>query len=268
MDYYFTSEIWYYPIKSCKGISISSAIIDERGIEYDRRWMIVDSSGKYITQRRYPILALVNVTLYNGYFTLNAPNMQTIKFAIKDFDNEIKIVTIWKDKCAAHIVNKNVDIWFSEYLKTKVSLVYLPDNSARPIDPKYTIGPHTTSFTDGFPLLLMSQSSLNDLNDKLKDKLLMNRFRPNIVIDGAPAFEEDKWDLVQIGNVQMHVVKPCARCVVTTTNQETAQKDKEPLKTLAKYRTLNGKIMFGQNLIHQNTGTIKVGYNVKVIKEK
>lgn len=268
MEKYLTSELWFYPIKSCKGISIQNAIIEERGIKLDRRWMVVDSFGRFLTQRSHPNLALVKVELAENRLVLNAPQMPAISFATDEYEAGNKIVTIWNEKCAAHSVNQNVNKWFSNYLNENVSLVFFPDYSVRPIDPAFAVGAHTTSFTDGFPFLLISQSSLNDLNDKLKNKVLMNRFRPNIVVSGTAAFEEDLWKVIKIGDVQMSIVKPCSRCSITTTNQETAKRGKEPLMTLAKYRVVNGKVMFGQNVIHQNRGHLKVGDKVYVLEKK
>ena len=268
MEKYFASEIWLYPIKSCKGISVSNAPVDERGIKYDRRWMIVDSFGHYVTQRKKPTLALVCVSLVDGYVFLSAPKMPDIRFPIDKVGPDIQNVTIWGDKCVAQSVNKKVSEWFSDYLNFKVKLVFLPDNSVRQIDPKYSVGPFSTSFTDGFPFLLISQATLDDLNGRLLEKLPMDRFRPNLVVSCKYAFEEDLWQTIKIGDVVMQVVKPCARCVVTTTNQDTGKRGKEPLTTLAKYRNINGKLMFGQNLIHQNTGTIQLGDEINVLKSR
>jgi uncharacterized protein len=174
-------------------------------------------------------------------------------------------VIIWDDKCKAVPVNKEYDDWFSETLKRKCRLVKMPDDERRIVEKKFITEDKIVSFADAYPFLIIGQSSLDDLNSKMTVKLPMNRFRTNFVFTGGKPFEEDKWKNFSIGNVKFKAVKPCARCVITTTDQETAVRSEEPLKTLATYRKFKNKVLFGMNLIAFSNGTVKVGDSITLI---
>jgi hypothetical protein len=167
-------------------------------------------------------------------------------------DEKSKLVSVWNDVCFAFEVNEESNRWFSDFLGFPCLLVYMPDHALRPVDPEYGRKKDIVSFADAFPFLLIGQESLNDLNSRLTEKLPMNRFRPNLVFTGGPAFAEDEWLEFKIGETTFFPVKPCSRCNITTIDQETGVASKEPLKTLASYRTINNKVMFGQNLIHSS----------------
>jgi uncharacterized protein YcbX len=168
-------------------------------------------------------------------------------------------VVVWDDACTALWVGERAAAWFSDLLETDCSLVYMPESTVRRADPAYAPGEHRVSFADGFAFLLVSEESLADLNVRLDTPLPMNRFRPNLVIAGGEAFGEDRLVSFRIGDVRFRVVKPCDRCVITTTDQATGERGPEPLRTLATFRRQNGKVLFGQNVVHEGVGVLRVG---------
>ncbi len=257
-------SIHIYPLKSAKGISMGQAKIDDRGFQYDRRWMLVDENGRFMSQRKIPGLALISVELNANSLALEMPGFQKVEIPIIPQTDEKMNVKIWKDTCEAIPIGKYVDELFSAFLGKQCRLVFMPRETIRSISKKYSVNQHSVSFADGFPFLLTSEASLDELNKKLADPLPMNRFRPNLVIAGCEPFAEDNWKKIKIGAILFHVVKPCARCVVTTVDQHTGEKGKEPLNTLAKFRNVNGKLLFGQNLIHEQKGMIRTGEKVVI----
>lgn len=262
------SELWVYPIKSLGGIQVSEAKVTDRGFLHDRRWMLIDEQGKFLSQREHASLALLQVGFRNEGLSVFVKNKPQWKIEIPFLETAENLqVQIWEDTCRAWLYPNFINEFFSEYLHRKARLVYMPDDSHRKVDGKYAQNEEITSFADGYPFLLIGQSSLNDLNSKLSEPLPMNRFRPNIVFEGGEAFVEDSWKEFQIGQIDFFCVKPCARCVVTTISQENAKQGKEPLKTLSTYRKFGNKILFGQNLLHKGEGIICVGDTINV-KEK
>jgi uncharacterized protein len=255
------SELFIYPIKSLGGIAVTSAKVTARGFQYDRRWMLVDTNNCFITQRDFPQMALLRVELTdNGLKVQHKIN----KSEVVDIPHVLPVsqtatVQIWSDKCKAQFVGRELDEWFSEMLSLKCSLVYMPDSSKRRVDTRYAADKELTSFSDGYPFLIIGQSSLDDLNARLIEPLPINSFRPNIVFTGAGPFEEDRMEHFSINNIQFYGVKLCARCTITTINQDTSARSKEPLRTLASYRQVNNKVYFGQNLLHKGTGEIGIG---------
>lgn len=259
------SEIWTYPVKSLKGMAHQASAIDTRGFLNDRRWMLIDKTGTFLTQRKYPAMALIVVNIIGNQLVFTAPNKSDLHINIQNTIAENITVNIWEDVCTAVLVSKEADDWFSNFLLGECQLVYMPEDSLRQVDTKYAPIGAITSFTDAFPFLLISEASLADLNSRLEIPVPMNRFRPNIVIKGTLPYEEDTWKTIRIGEIVFDVAKPCGRCIMTTIDQITAEKNKEPLKTLATYRQLENKILFGQNLLHQNLGTIQVGDTLEVL---
>jgi uncharacterized protein YcbX len=255
------SEIWIYPVKSLGGIRLNEATMQERGLEYDRRWMIIDENGKFVTQRFLSKMALIEVALTDSglkiWNRLESQNAITVPY--EPVTNQARTVTIWDDTVEAVTVSGQADRWLSEQFGQKLELVKMPAQAERKADPKYAKNGENVSFADGFPFLIISQASLDDLNSKLANPITMRRFRPNFVISGTAPFEEDQWTEIQIGDGVFEIVKPCARCILTTINPETAEKGAEPLKTLAGYRKMNNKILFGQNAVAKTLGTIKEG---------
>jgi uncharacterized protein YcbX len=241
--------------------------VTDRGFEHDRRWMLVDSNNRFISQREFHVMALMHIDiLEEGLKVTYRPDASSTTIPFEPQTDEFAEVTIWDDTCTAQFVSGEADQWFSNILGFECRLVYMPNESHRITDPKYTPDGHITSYADGYPFLLIGQASLDDLNNRLIDPLPMNRFRPSIVFTGGEAYAEDLMHTFTIGNIQFRGVKLCARCVMTTINQETIEQGKEPLKTLARYRLKNNKIMFGQNLIHEGFGEITIGQELKVLK--
>ena len=265
------SEIWIYPVKSLAGISLLTAQVQAKGLQYDRRWMLVDTLGTFISQRTYPQLALLDVTLHEAHLevTYRPDPFKNISIPFIPVTNQRMQVSVWdSNDISARTVSDEADRWFSDFLGKKVHLVHMAEDSQRAVNPKYAKEGDVVGFADGYPYMLISEASLSDLNARLPEMVLMNRFRPNFVVAGTAPFAEDKWLDIQIGNVRFDVVKPCSRCVMVTIDQETMQKSPEPLKTLATYRKVGHKIMFGQNLINRQTGNISVGDPVDVLLQK
>jgi uncharacterized protein YcbX len=263
------SELYIYPIKSLSGIAVKSAKITDRGFEHDRRWLLVDGENRFLTQREHPQMALLQPSIENNELkVIHKLNNQSFSIAI---DTPLAagpaIVTIWDDTCKAEFVSVAADQWFSAMLGLQCRLVYMPDETQRIVDQHYAPKNSITSFSDAYPFLIIGQASLDDLNSRLDEPLPMNRFRPNIVFTGGKPFDEDLYNHFKTGGVDFYGVKLCARCVMTTIEQETAKKGKEPLKKLASYRFKNNKILFGQNLIHQGDGEIAVGDELVVLTE-
>jgi len=260
------SEINVYPIKSAKRISVQSALVERRGIQFDRRWMVVDSSGVFLSQRGFPRLALISTQLGSDSLHVNAPGMNSLTLSLQPSDADPISVHVWDDAVDSISAGHEAQKWFSTYLDMPSRLVFMPENCIRHVEPESAIHNDIVSFADGFPLLLISQHSLDDLNNRLVTPVPMNRFRPNVVVNDSSAFAEDRWKKIRIGTMLFYVVKPCSRCITTTVDQETGIQGKEPLATLSRYRKVDGNVFFGQNLIPESVGTINVGDRVEIVE--
>ena len=257
------SEIFIYPIKSLGGISLQSSEVEERGLKFDRRFLLVDENAEFITQRDYPQMALLKLSFAeNGFRIINSKNNSETIIPFKSTSNKTIKVKIWDDFCNAVIVNNDLNVWFSNAINKKCSLVYMPDAEKRIVEKKYINDDHIVSFADAYPFLIIGQASLDDLNSRLQTPVPMNRFRTNFVFTGGNPYEEDDWKDFKIGNAEFKAVKPCARCVITTTDQKTAIRNDEPLKALSTYRKIDNKIMFGMNLVCKKPTTISVNDNI------
>ena len=261
------SEIWIYPVKSLGGIRLSKAQTEERGLRYDRRWMIIDENNVFITQRMFTQMALIDVELVQEglrIFNRNSPADHVI-MPFEPVERETLAVTVWDDVTEGVTVCKEADQWLSRQLGQPVRLVMMPETSKRMADPRYAAHGERVSFADGFPYLVISQASLDELNARLAEPITMRRFRPNFVITGTAPFAEDGWKHILIGGLQFDIVKPCSRCVLTTIDPQTAAKGPEPLKTLATYRRSGNKILFGQNVVARDFGEIMEGDEVTLM---
>jgi uncharacterized protein YcbX len=264
------SELYIYPIKSLGGIALDKATLTDRGFEHDRRWMLVDANNQFISQREVNAMALLKVQLTaQGLLITNigVPGEELLIPFLPTI-TETEMVTVWSSRCRAQRVSDEADAWFSKQLGFPCKLVYMPDTTRRFVDGRYAHNKEITSFSDGYPLLLIGQASLDDLNNRLETPLPMNRFRPNMVFTGGAAFQEDYMKHFEINGITFLGVKPCSRCVMTTINQQTAEKAKEPLKTLSTYRMKNKKIYFGQNVLHQGTGVVSIGDALTIHEQK
>jgi uncharacterized protein len=257
--------LYVYPIKSCGAIAVEEWDVDERGLRHDRRWMLVDELGRFMSQRRYPLMALIGVRIVPEGLVVSAPGMPSLEVPFRPPDGKPLLTSIWEDLVEILPVGDEADRWFSGFLGTRCRLVHLPDESVRPVDPVYGRAGDRVGLADGFPFLLISEGSLADLNARLEHALPMNRFRPNLVVGGCEPFAEDGWKQVRIGPINLRVVKPCARCAITTVDQRTAARGKEPLRTLATFRKHGTKVLFGQNLIHEAAGMLRAGDPVEVV---
>ncbi|GAA3951763.1 MOSC domain-containing protein [Pedobacter ginsengiterrae] len=266
MNKFYLSEINIYPIKSLGGISLNEAEIEEKGLQHDRRWMLIDEEGTFITQRKHFELALLQVDIAENIMTVShKKNLNhAISFSIDEETGESISVTVWDDRSTGFEVNTKVSNWFSEFLKMKVRLVKMASADRRLVDQRYASNNETVSFADGYPCLLIGQSSLNGLNEKLSMPIRMDRFRPNFVFTGGIPHVEDNFSTFFLGDVLFSAVKPCARCVLITIDQQNGLKGQEPLRTLAGYRTAGKKILFGQNLIHKGSGIIRLGDELRI----
>ncbi|HVW94991.1 MAG TPA: MOSC N-terminal beta barrel domain-containing protein [Mucilaginibacter sp.] len=256
------SELYIYPVKSLGGIRVDESRVTPMGLEYDRRWLLVDDNNDFVTQRQFPKMALLSVALRKSGITVSNKEYSEsidIPFNERGRSYERITVTIWDDTCSGELVSAEADNWFTKALGFRCRLVYMPDDTRRIVDQRYANENAITSFSDAYPFLLIGQASLDELNSRLTEPIPMNRFRPNIVFSGAEPFAEDQYGHFKIGGVDFYGVKLCARCVMTTVNQDTGVNGKEPLKTLAKYRAKDNNILFGQNLIHKGSGQISVG---------
>jgi uncharacterized protein len=265
------SQLYIYPVKSLGGIAVASARVTDRGLQNDRRYMLVDENDVFITQREYPAMALLRTVIEKDELLVYPKNKISEKLKlplVPEPTGAITMVKVWDDLCEAQYVGKEVDEWFSAELGMSCRLVYMPESTKRKVDATYALHEDITSFADTSPILLIGISSLNHLNSCLEEPLPMNRFRPNIVFTGGLPFEEDTMEHFSIKNMNFFGVKLCARCVITTTNQETGITGKEPLKTLATYRMMNNKVLFGQNILCTEEGMINIGDQITVLKRK
>ena len=263
------SEVNIYPVKSLRGISLKEAVVEERGFRFDRRWMLVDAGGRFFTQREVPRMATVKIDV-DGAGMRASRNGSSIDVPLEAGTGDTAEVTIWNDTVTAEYYPQEIHRWFTDALGVECRLVQMGE-SRRAIDREYAVtSDDVVSFADAYPFLLIGEGSLEDLNTRLADPVPMNRFRPNLVVKGSQAFEEDTWKRIRIGSTEFHVVKPCARCVTTTVDQVRGEKTgKEPLATLSGYRNRDGKALFGQNLIAEATGgVVRVGDEVEVIERK
>src|ERR1044072_2464672 len=259
------SELNIYPIKSLGGVSLTSAAVTDRGLKYDRRWVLGDEQNRFITQREFPQLGLLKVHLEDDGLLVTHPDKGAVDIPFEQPAPSAQEVVIWNDTCTGVFVSKELDQWFSEASGLQCRLIHMPETTRRQVDLTYAPEGFITSFADAYPFLLIGQSSLDDLNSRMAEPLPMNRFRPNIVFSGGTPYQEDLLKHIKLAGINFYGVKLCARCVLTTVNQQTAKKGKEPLKTLATYRSKNNKILFARNLIHEGACVLTVGDTITVL---
>lgn len=269
----YLSDIYIYPIKSLGGIRVQTAAVELRGLRHDRRWMLVDEKGQFLTQRQHAQMALLQVSLQQDGLMVQHKQgglePLLVPFAASEANGQELQVTVWDDTVPVQEVSPSISAWFTEALGMPSRLVYMPPQTRRLVDTAYASNGEIVSFADGYPFLLIGQASLDDLNSRLKQPVHMNQFRPSLVVRGGAPFVEDSWSEFVIGSQSFRAVKPCARCVVTTINQVTAERSPEPLRTLATYRQQCNKILFGQNLLPGSVGgTLQVGDKLQVLLQK
>lgn len=258
------SALYLYPIKSAAAVPLEVAEIDELGIVGDRRLMVVDRSGRMVTQRSVPTLALVKPRFEGDEVVVTAPGMPELRIPRRCEEGEPLQAVVWGDWVDAIRIDREADRWLSQLLAREVRLAYMPHTTFREVDRDYAEAGKRVSFADGFPFLLTTEASLADLNARMASPVPMSRFRPNVVVSGGEPWAEDGWKRIRAGSVRFDVVKPCARCVITTVDQVTGALGKEPLATLSTFRKVDAKVLFGHNLVHRNRGHLRVGDPVEL----
>jgi len=253
------SSLVVYPLKGGRGISCPAVALDHFGPRFDRRWMVVEPAGTFLTQREAPRLCLVSARPIDGGLRLEAPGAEPCELAALDRGSSRRMVRIWSDRTGAFDCGDGAARWCSAWLGRECRLVQLPEAASRRTDPDYDPAGSPVAFADGYPMLLIGEASLDDLNRRLQHPVPMNRFRPNVVVRGSEPFAEDGWRHFRIGEVRLEAVKPCARCTVPTVDQATSDTGKEPLTTLATFRKRGSGVLFGVNVVHRNRGTLAVG---------
>lgn len=260
------SQIHLYPVKSLAGIQASEWPVDQNGLRYDRKWMLIDDEQQFLSQRRLPKMALIKTRIELDQLILSAPSQDDLVLPLNPVSGDIIEVGIWHDQCLARTVSSEADSWLSQFLQLDCRMVYHPDDQQRQVDQRYANPADQTAFSDGFPFLIVSENSLNALNQALAVEVSMTRFRPNLVVSDCVSYAEDRWRLISINDIQFRLPKPCSRCSVPGIDPVTAISSKEPLTSLSRLRKWENKIYFGQNALHDNCGRLKVGSNITIIE--
>jgi len=258
------SQLAIYPVKSFAQILLTSSQVQPFGLQHDRRWMVVDSNNQFVTQRQHARMCLIQPALHNGELHLSAPGMADLTLHPPS-EITLRTVTVWRDRCEAIDYGEAAAQWISQFLSIECRLVYFPDDGVRRVDQNYANTGDSTAFSDGFPLLLISQASLDDLNQRLETPIDMRRFRPNLVVTGCEAFAEDNWHRLRIGGQTFRVVKPCSRCAIPSIDPDSGDKGPQPWRALSEYRRRDGKIYFGQNVIPDSEGELQIGMQVEIL---
>ncbi len=262
------SGLFIYPVKGCRGISLQEAVVEDIGLAHDRRLLVVDQDGTFLSQREVATMALIEVATHARGWQLSAPNHPSIVIT-PTTTGPTRLVTVWRDTCMVVDQGEDIASWLSVVLGQSCRMVVMAPSYRRLVSADFALkADDAVSFADGYASLITNTGSLDDLNTKLSASIGMERFRPNIIVSGAPAWDEDTWHEIRIGDVTVTAVKPCARCVVTTTDQLTGERSHEPLATMSTFRKIGHGVIFGQNLIHNTLGTIRVGDEVTITRRK
>jgi uncharacterized protein len=263
------ASIHVYPLKGGRGVDLPSSVVEPWGLAGDRRWLLVDADFRFITQREHTALARLVVSYERGTdIVVSSQGYAPLLVGAPGPSAEMLKVTVWRSTVLAAAAGLEADAWFSAYLGEPVRLVYLDDPTRRAVDPEFGAEGDVVSFADGYPLLLTSTGSLDQLGAWLsaagEPPVPMNRFRPNVVVTGSRPWAEDGWRRIRIGSVPFRVAKPCGRCVVTTTDQVTGERGTQPLRMLAARRRFGKSLVFGQNIIPDSPGLIRAGDPVEI----
>ncbi len=261
------SQINIYPVKSTAGIALTSSWVEKQGLSFDRRFMLALADGSMVTARKYPSLVRVQSCLVPSGIIFTAQGKTSLRLSYDDFKQQQTPAKVWSDSFLAYTTTDEANDWFSDIIGQRVELLHTGEQSNRV---REKLG-HNVSFADGYPMLVISQASLDELNRRSSEQHSMDQFRTNLVIDNTEPFAEDSWKRIRIGEVEFESVKPCERCILTTVDVETGKlrENKEPLKTLSQFRALpEGNVYFGQNLVALNEGMIRAGDQVEVLEFK
>lgn len=264
------AALFRYPLKSAAGVPCDAVELDRFGVRDDRRWMMVQPGGAPLTQREHPRLALLAARATGDGLVVawrgGTPDERRVDRPAADAPR--LDVTIWGDTVGLALADGKANDWLSSTIGRDAAFAFMPDDVERPVNPRYADAGDRTSLTDGYPLHVIGSGSLDDLNARLDVSVGVERFRPNVYVEGVPAFDEDDWSEIRIGAVRLRVVKPCPRCSVTTVDPATGERGTEPLRTLSDYRRRDDGVMFGQNALHDGKGTLRVGDAVKVVSRR
>jgi uncharacterized protein len=259
------SGLFVYPVKGARGIALDRARATSLGIEHDRRFMIVDPDGEFLTQREHGRMALLETAIEGDALVLRAPGLGPLRLPLRPTGAADRHVRVWGDRCHAVSLGVEAAAYLGDYLGARVELVYMPDDATRRVDEAHAHKGERVGFADAFPYLLTSEASLSDLNARLGDGVPMDRFRPNLVVRGAPPWAEDAWTAIGVRSVVFHALKPCSRCSVITVDQATGIAGKDPLATLATFRARSNRVYFGWNLVAESEGEMCVGDAVSLL---
>ena len=257
------SALFIYPIKSCAAVSVTELVYTPRGVSDDRRFMVVDLEGRAITQRENPRLAHIQPSIMSDGLLVSYEGKAPATFAVGRAER--RRVNVWSYQGEAIDLGEEAADWFSTFIEQSCRLVEFAPEAERPVSQSHTSLVAQTQFTDGYPILLTTIESLSELNRRLTTPVPMNRFRPNLVLRDVAPFAEDHWKVLEFPALRLHVVKPCERCVIVTTNQTTLERQKEPLRTLAKFRNFGGRVCFGQNAVPEGPGTLRLGEDARAL---
>ncbi|EKT4467315.1 MOSC domain-containing protein [Pseudomonas putida] len=266
----FLSALYRYPVKSGQAQSLEASAVDVLGLQGDRRWMVVEQdNGRFLTQRAWPRLGQLKASYaVDGQLLLETSGQAPLTVPVPPADEALRGVTIWRDTLRVPDAGDAAAAWLSELLGKPVRLVHCPEQRARYLPNGYGFNSDRAAFPDGFPLLLIGQGSLDELNRRIGRSMEMLRFRPNLVVSGAEPFAEDGWKRIRIGGLVFRVLKPSVRCILTTLDPATGERsaDREPLTTLKTFREREGDVLFGQNLAVDGNGELRVGMAVEVLE--
>lgn len=256
------TALFEYPVKGLRANRIPCASVNKRGLAMDRRWMLVDEEGTFLSQRSYPVFTQFTVTFDKSLILKFLPTEEEINIEMEVFENPLD-VSVWGQTCTSHVASDDINAWISNRLDRNVRLVYMKTEDIRPVESSSS--DDIVSFADGYPVLLASEKSLSELNARLEMPIGIERFRSNIVIDGKLPYEEDGWQTLKIGPVTFRMVKLCARCHVINIDQDTGMSSDEPLRTLSTYRKDGNRVNFAVNLIPTAEGIIHEGDEIVII---
>ena len=262
------SGLFIYPVKSLRGLSVREAELTPRGLKHDRRFMVADPDGRFVTQREAPAMATVSTALSGDALVLSRDGVEC-RVPLEPQGAAGRVVRCWTDMVRAMHVSDEADSFLSQALERDVQLVYMPQDSRRSVDPKHAEPDDVVSFADGFPYLLLGEASVEELNTRLDTPVDAGRFRPNLLVAGSEPYAEDSWGRVRIGDVEFVLPKGCTRCTVVNTDQHSGARAKQPLATLAKYRPARKNApIFGQNALARGSGTLRVGDRIAVLADR
>ena len=261
------SQIIIYPIKSLAGVYVNQWPLTKTGLLYDRCWMLVDTQGEFLSQRRLAKMALIKTEIRDHQLWLTAAGYTAISMPLTPPNGELIAINVWEYSGFGQTVSAELDQWFSRVLNHPCRLVYHPENQIRPVDPAYAFSSDQTAYSDGFPLLIASEASLADFNHKSGLNIDMRRFRTNLVVSECSSYAEDSWRTIRINNINFRLPKPCSRCAIPGIDPDKGESQKTVLSALAEWRQYNNKVYFGQNLIHDSLGILNLGDQIEILSQ-